>query len=1319
MKLFYLFPFLLFGVMGYSQFNLPVDFQSSTITYVLTDFGGNTSLVVSDPTDVSNNVAQSTKTSTAELWAGTTMGTDDGFDSPIPFSTIQTKMTVRVWSPDAGIPVRLKVEDSADPGKSVETEANTTVAMAWETLEFDFANEVPGTAPLNLANSYDKASIFFNFGTTGADAGEKTYYWDDVELVPAPDSTVVDIIVNSPDHETLETAVIAAGLDDDLSGFGPFTVFAPTDAAFAALPAGALDALLADPTGALAEVLLYHVLGAEVLSTSLTDGQMAATLQGADITVTIDGGNVFINNAMVTVADLQADNGVVHVIDAVLLPPAQIDLPITFDDPNVDYNLADFGGNASSIVVDPTDPSNMVGQAIRTADALIFAGTTMGADGLANPIPFTASQTQMTVRVWSPEAGIPVRLKVEDATNPAISVETEVNTSVAMEWDTLTFNFNNEVPGTAPINLANTYDKASIFFNFGAEGAVVGEQTYYWDDVELVPLPDSTVVDIIVNSPDHETLETAVIAAGLDDDLSGVGPFTVFAPTDAAFAALPAGALDALLADPTGALAEVLLYHVLGAEVLSSSLTDGQIAATLQGADITVTIDGGNVFINDAMVTVADLRADNGVVHVIDAVLLPPAQIDLPITFDDPNVDYNLADFGGNASSIVVDPTDASNMVGQAIRTADALVFAGTTMGADGLANPIPFTANQTQMTVRVWSPEAGIPVRLKVEDATNPAISVETEVNTSVAMEWETLTFNFSNEVPGTAPINLANTYDKISIFFNFGAEGAVVGEQTYYWDDVELAPAPDFTVVDIIVNSPDHETLETAVIAAGLDDDLSGAGPFTVFAPTDAAFAALPAGALDALLADPTGALAEVLLYHVLGAEVLSSSLTDGQMATTLQGADITVTIDGGNVFINDAMVTVADLQADNGVVHVIDAVLLPPAQIDLPITFDDPNVDYNLADFGGNASSIVVDPTDPSNMVGQAVKTATAELWAGTTMGGDGLANPVPFADGDTKMTVRVWSPDAGIPIRLKAEDATNPAISVETEATTTVAMAWETLEFDFSNEAMGTAPIDFANTYDKISIFFNFGTTGADAGEKTYYWDDVEFGAKVTVVDIVVNSPDHETLETAVIAAELDDDLSGAGPFTVFAPTDDAFAALPAGTLDALLADPTGILAQILLYHVLGAEVYSTDLTDGQMATTLQGEDITVTINGDGVFINDAMVTVADIPADNGVVHVIDAVLLPPSINGTGFLPAAANGIQVSPNPANSYVNIEFAEALRSAVQLTLYDATGKVLKQEQIRDQVSQVNTSGLKPGAYFLRFDSDSASYYQKVMIAR
>ena len=273
--------------------------------------------------------------------------------------------------------------------------------------------------------------------------------------------------------------------------------------------------------------------------------------------------------------------------------------------------------------------------------------------------------------------------------------------------------------------------------------------------------------------------------------------------------------------------------------------------------------------------------------------------------------------------------------------------------------------------------------------------------------------------------------------------------------------------TVVDIIVNSPAHDTLEAAVIAAGLADDLSAEGPFTVFAPTDDAFKALPEGVLETLLAEPTGSLANILLYHVVSGKAMSTDLSDGQVITTLLGRDITVTINGEGVFINDAKVTVADLEADNGVVHVLDAVLIPAAQ----------------------------------------------------------------------------------------------------------------------------------------------------------------------TVVDIIVGSAAHDTLEAAVIAAGLADDLSAEGPFTVFAPTDDAFKALPEGTIEALMADPTGALANILLYHVVSGKAMSTDISDGQVVTTLLGKDVTITINGEGVFINDAKVIVADLEADNGVVHVLDAVLIPPVVKAS--------------------------------------------------------------------------------------
>lgn len=147
------------------------------------------------------------------------------------------------------------------------------------------------------------------------------------------------------------------------------------------------------------------------------------------------------------------------------------------------------------------------------------------------------------------------------------------------------------------------------------------------------------------------------------------------------------------------------------------------------------------------------------------------------------------------------------------------------------------------------------------------------------------------------------------------------------------------------------------------------------------------------------------------------------------------------------------------------------------------------------------IVVDPTDITNKVAQSTKLGDAQLWAGTTAGGVGLAEALPFGTDETFITVRVWSPDANIPVRLKVEDKSEATISVETEAMTTVAAAWDTLVFDFSNHVDGTAAIDFNNVYDKVSIFFNFGTDGATAGEKTYYWDDVAFGNGYSSVRIV--------------------------------------------------------------------------------------------------------------------------------------------------------------------------------------------------------------------------
>ena len=138
-----------------------------------------------------------------------------------------------------------------------------------------------------------------------------------------------------------------------------------------------------------------------------------------------------------------------------------------------------------------------------------------------------------------------------------------------------------------------------------------------------------------------------------------------------------------------------------------------------------------------------------------------------------------------------------------------------------------------------------------------------------------------------------------------------------------------------------------------------------------------------------------------------------------------------------------------------------------------------------------------------------------------------------------------------------------------------------------------------------------------------------GHSKDIVDTAVAAGSFGTLVAAVQAAGLVDTLKGEGPFTVFAPTDDAFAALPDGTVESLLLpENKDQLTAILTYHVVAGKVMSGDLSDGMMAPTVQGGEVTIKTEG-GVMVNDANVTAADIEASNGVIHVIDKVIMPAS------------------------------------------------------------------------------------------
>ena len=465
----------------------------------------------------------------------------------------------------------------------------------------------------------------------------------------------------------------------------------------------------------------------------------------------------------------------------------------------------------------------------------------------------------------------------------------------------------------------------------------------------------------------HNSLVAALAHAGLVDTLSGVGPFTVFAPTDQAFTDAGIDLADFNTEEANQTLVDILTYHVVSGEVLSSALTDGMSVETLNGDNITIGV-GDNVTVNDATVTLADVVSSNGVIHVIDKVLLPPV---------------------------------------------------------DG----------------------------------------------------------------PGDIPTIASNT-------------GV-------------------------------HDVLVDAIIQAGLLDSLSDVGPYTIFAPTDQAFTDAGIDLADFSGDDGIAALGNVLAYHVTMGTVMSGDLSDGQLVTMLNQQQVRVGVTPGGVIVNDASVTQADVVASNGVIHVIDKVLMPPEIVEGEICYN--SVTHTI----------------------------------------------VPGAD----------------------------------QATCEGYMYLNNTEMDGQN---------YTGCYNTVTHQI---TEVSEAVCAAYIWT-----AAVDIATTAAATSIHTSLVAALGVAGLVDTLSGDDNYTVFAPTDEAFAAAGINLADYDTDEEISALADILLYHVVAGEIASTDLADGANAVTAaNGDELIVTVAEGTVTVGaeGATVVLADVPASNGVIHVIDKVILPPA------------------------------------------------------------------------------------------
>ncbi len=419
----------------------------------------------------------------------------------------------------------------------------------------------------------------------------------------------------------------------------------------------------------------------------------------------------------------------------------------------------------------------------------------------------------------------------------------------------------------------------------------------------------STIVDVAVANGNFKTLVAAVQAAGLVDVLKSDGPFTVFAPTDDAFAKLPAGTVETLLKPENKAkLASILLYHVVPGKVMASDVTMLKQATTLDGPAITFTVAGDKVSVNDANVIAADVEASNGVIHVIDSVILPP---DLMAPTQD-IVDTAAAN--GSFTTLVA-AVKAAGLVDTLKGKGPFTVFAPT----DDAFKALPTGTLDTLLKPESKQKLTDILTYHVVAGSLSPVDLFTKQQSTTVL--GENIKFSVKD---GAFYINDA----QVVLAAVPTTNGTIYVIDQVLLPQAAAAAAPTLDIVDTAAGDGRFKTLVAAVQAAGLVDTLKGAGPFTVFAPTDDAFAKLPAGTVETLLKpENKQQLMDLLTYHVVAGKVMAADVVKLTSAATINGKNVTVKVSDGKVYINDAQVIITDILTSNGVIHVINSVLTPP--------------------------------------------------------------------------------------------------------------------------------------------------------------------------------------------------------------------------------------------------------------------------------------------------------------------------------------------------------------------------------------------------------
>ena len=1071
-------------------------------------------------------------------------------------------------------------------------------------------------------------------------------------------------------HDSLVAALTHVDLVTTLQGTGPFTVFAPTDQAFTDAGIDLNDFQTSEEKDTLANILLHHVVAGSVPSSAVTDGMLATMVNGDKVKIGVNAGTVTVGTATVTSADVQASNGIIHVIDKVLMPP--VDIPATAQTTGIHNSLVAAVIQADLLpILQGPGPFTLFAP---TDQAFTDAGIDLAA--LDTP---TGKQTLSDILLYHV---ISSEVQASDVTD-CLSVD-------ATNGQPLSFTVGN----TVKVNDA-TVTSTDVVTSNGLIHVI---------DKVLTPTDNPNDIPRTAQCTGiHDSLVAGVIQAELLSTLQGPGPFTLFAPTDQAFT--DAGIDLASLDTPEGkaTLSDILLYHVVSGEVPSSAVTECLSATAVNGQPLSFTV-GNGVMVNDADVTSADVTTSNGVIHVIDKVLTPT---------DTPNDIPRTAQCTGIHDSLVAGVIQAE-LLSTLQGTGPFTVFAPTdqafTDAGIDLASLDTAEGKAILSDILLYHVVAG-----------NVPSSAVTECMSTDAVNGQPLSFT----VNGGVMVNGANV-----TLADVDTSNGVI----HVIDKVLTPTDTPNDIPRTAQCTGVHNSLVAGVIQAELLPTLQGDGPFTVFAPTDQAFsdAGIDLAALDTV--EGKAALTDILLYHVIAGEVPASAVTECLSATAVNGNPLSFTVGTNGVMVNDANVTATDVPTSNGIIHVIDKVLSPTdTPNDIPRTAQCTGIHDTLVTavvqaelletLQGSGPFTLFAPTDQAFtdagidlaalntaegkatltdillyhvVSGEVPSSAVTECMTATAVNGQTLAFTVGdsvMVNGATVTLADVGTSNGVIHVIDKVLSPTDSPNNIPRTAQCTgihdslvaaviQAELLETLQgegpftlFAPTDQAFADAGIDLASLdtvegkaaltdillYHVVSdevpstavtecmtatavngqtLAFTVGDGVMVNGANVTLADVGTSNGVIHVIDKVLTPTDapnniprtaqctgvHDSLVAAVIQAELLETLQGEGPFTLFAPTDQAFA--DAGIDLAALNTPEGkaTLTDILLYHVYIGTISPTEISEGMQLQMANGDNTTFSLMS--ADINGANITIPNVMTSNGIIHVIDQVLIPP-------------------------------------------------------------------------------------------